>query len=511
MADTRAGLAAPLAHSEVQVAVAIAAVLAGVAVLFGQTFASLVDVWTQSDTFAHCFLIAPISLYLIWRRREALGCAPKKPSVVGLGAVLALSVMWLVSTIAALQVGQQFAAVLLVPAAVLAVLGIETSKQIAFPLAFLVFAVPFGEALIPALMDFTASFTVASLRLTGIPVLREGFFFKIPSGDFEVAKACSGIRYLIACSTLGVLYSYLSFRSWRKRAIFIVASIVAPIVANGIRAYGIVMIAHLSDMRLAVGVDHFIYGWVFFAALVVSLFWIGGKFADPPDVRPAAATNAGSRQRASNAAIFGVAALTVVCAAAGPYVFLARLSVPVGEARVPALPGSLADWSGSRAPIAAWSRPLPDAAVAASALYMNDRGSVELTALTFQPGTIEVVGSMRRLVDDARWPILDVGKASVASRHFEPNELVLRANNGFIVVWYWYVIGTQSVARDWRAKVGEGWLAIRYGRADSTLVVLSSDAAEAQGARAVLKDFVESASQAIDSCATGAVAGCVSL
>jgi len=37
-----------------------------------------------------------------------------------------------------------------------------------------------------------------------------------------------------------------------------------PIIANWLRAYMIVMIGHLSGNKLAVGVDHLIYGWLFF-------------------------------------------------------------------------------------------------------------------------------------------------------------------------------------------------------------------------------------------------------
>ena len=43
----------------------------------------------------------------------------------------------------------------------------------------------------------------------------------------------------------------------------------------------IVMIAHLSDMKLALGVDHYIYGWVFFGLVMLLLFWLGSLWAEP--------------------------------------------------------------------------------------------------------------------------------------------------------------------------------------------------------------------------------------
>ena len=89
-----------------------------------------------------------------------------------------------------------------------------------FPLAFMLFAVPVGEFLVPPMMEFTADFTVAAIRLTGIPVFREGLFFTLPTGAWSVVEACSGVRYIIASLTLGCLYAYLSYVSYLKRSNF---------------------------------------------------------------------------------------------------------------------------------------------------------------------------------------------------------------------------------------------------------------------------------------------------
>ena len=116
--------------------------------------------------------------------------------------------------------------------------------SLAFPLLFLLFAVPFGEVFIAPLIEFTADFTVAAVQLTGIPVLRNGTRFDLPTGSWSVVEACSGVRYLISSVTLGCLYAYLTYRSTTRRALFVALSIVVPIIANGLRAYMIVMIGH---------------------------------------------------------------------------------------------------------------------------------------------------------------------------------------------------------------------------------------------------------------------------
>ena len=102
----------------------------------------------------------------------------------------------------------------------------------AFPLFFLLLAVPFGEAFLPYLMSWTADFTVAALLLTGIPVYREGTFFALPSGQWSVVEACSGLRYLIASITIGTLYAYLTYQRWWKRALCVAFSVLTTAWAS---------------------------------------------------------------------------------------------------------------------------------------------------------------------------------------------------------------------------------------------------------------------------------------
>ena len=257
-----------------------AAATAWLLLWYFDTTASIVKIWMRSDTFAHGFVVVPISLYLIWRKRTEVAKLTPAPAVGGLFLVALIGFGWLLGNLGHAQVVEQFALVAMLPALTIALLGWRVARVLAFPLAFLFLAVPAGEALIPPLMEFTANFTVHALRLTGIPVYREGTFFTIPSGSWSVVEGCSGLRYLMASVTGGCLFAYISYASIRRRLLFVAASVVVPVVANGMRAYLIVLIAHLSDMRLALGIDHLIYGWVFFGLVMLTLFWIGSKWQE---------------------------------------------------------------------------------------------------------------------------------------------------------------------------------------------------------------------------------------
>jgi exosortase A len=489
-----------------------AAVLAVVAV-YWETFASLVAIWRDSETFAHCFLVPPIVLYLVWRKRAALAAVPMRVNWAGIALVLVLTLGWFVASAAEVQFGQQLTVVLMIPALTLAILGIEATKVILFPLAYLVFAVPFGEALIPTLMDITASITVFALRLTGLPVLREGMLFSIPSGDFEVAKACSGIRYLIACGSLGLLFAHFSYRSWRKRAVFIAASIIAAIVANGIRAYLIVMIAHLSGMRLAVGIDHLIYGWLFFGLLVALMFWVGGRYADATPVAvsgpvlataTATATATASASRGTSPALTCAFALgAVAVAAAGP--LLLGDSRAAGGARPASLPLlRQGDWSGPRAAELAWFRDPGDARVARGGAYGEAGQGVDLLIVSYPQSTrgVEMVGSVGALIDRDRWHVAATAQADLtgAAIDLQAREVVLRSGERRRVLWYWYAVGEARTSADWRAKLLEAWDVIVRGGSDSRLVIVSAETGEPGAARTVLRRFAQAALPAIAAC-----------
>ena len=54
------------------------------------TVASMVSIWWRSETFTHGFLILPITLFLVWRKRHELARIPVRPAPwTGAAALLA--------------------------------------------------------------------------------------------------------------------------------------------------------------------------------------------------------------------------------------------------------------------------------------------------------------------------------------------------------------------------------------------------------------------------------------
>jgi len=262
--------------------------------LFYPTYWSMIEIWWRSETFAHGFFIFPIAAYLIWKKRQQLAAAEISRDFRALLPLVGISFLWLLAHAVDVVAVQQFAAVLMLPVLIWLMIGFRATSLIAFPLAFLLLAVPFGEFLVYPLMKFTATFTVYAVRAIGIPVFWEGMYFSLPTGSWSVVESCSGFRYILASLTLGALYAYLSYRSFWRRVAFMLLALVVPIAANGIRAFMIVMIGHFSGMELAVGVDHLIYGWVWFGVVMFIMFWIGSFWQEKKPAQQVTSTASAS-------------------------------------------------------------------------------------------------------------------------------------------------------------------------------------------------------------------------
>jgi len=189
---------------------------------------------------------------------------------------------WLLGDAAGVSLFRHFGLVVMLQGAIAALLGREAVRALLFPLFYALFLVPAGEELVPALQGITAQISMALLGLAGIPAHIEGVFITTPSGYFEVAEACSGVKFLVAMFALGVLIANLCFRSWRRRLAFVAAALVVPVLANGVRAFATIYIAGETSSDAAAGFDHVVYGWFFFGIVIAVLMAGAWRYFDRP-------------------------------------------------------------------------------------------------------------------------------------------------------------------------------------------------------------------------------------
>src|SRR5215469_15440330 len=285
-----------------------------------------VQIWYEYPAYSHCFLILPISAWLVWDKRAEI--AAETPVAEPLALLLAIFpvLIWLAGYLSTTTELRQVAIVGFFEITLLAILGRRIFRLILFPALFLIFLIPTGEYLIPPLQRLTADFADWGLTQFGVVHYREGTLFELVSGRYSVAEACAGLRFLTATFTLGTLFCYLTFRRWWKIVVFLAACIVFPIAANGVRVLATIMVANYTSNRVAAGMDHIVYGWGFAVVIMLALLYGGSLFRDEPSApKPTSMTKKESRP-----GIFAPAAVTAALVAAiavGP-VFAARASQP---------------------------------------------------------------------------------------------------------------------------------------------------------------------------------------
>lgn len=236
----------------------ILARVTGIVLLFGITylpvFATLYGKYVEVDSYySHGFLVPLLSAFVIWWKRDALKTMSVVPSRAGLwvlgGGLLlyVLATSWLVNFVSALS--------MLVVLAGLSIylFGLAVTRALWFPVVFLLYMVPLPKFSI-IYITFWLKLLVASLaadvvEVVGIPVLLDGAYLTLPNGVIEIENACSGLRSLIALTSLGAVYAYLAPLSTARKWILLVAAVPIALAANLIRVVAMVLVSYQYGPR----------------------------------------------------------------------------------------------------------------------------------------------------------------------------------------------------------------------------------------------------------------------
>lgn len=483
-------------------ALAVFGLIAALLLAYYPTAAAIVTIWSRSETFTHAFVVPPIVLWLAWRLRAEL--APLRPAPMPwvLLPMACAAAAWLLGSLVQVNAVMHLALAVMLVLTVPLLLGWQVTWVLLFPLAFFFFAVPIGEFMTPWMVQWTADFTVTALRASGIPIYREGMQFVIPSGSWSVVEACSGVRYLMASVMVGSLFAYLNYTSTRRRVIFMAVAIAVPIVANWLRAYMIVMLGHLSNNQIATGVDHLVYGWVFFGIVIMAMFFVGARWAEPE--LPVESTHRLAASPVQAEPRFAGWALAAVLTLAAPAFLIQQLAdaAPTKQPVV-TLPATLADgWQASSASGVDWRPIYVDASAEAAREYTGRHGEVGVYVAYYrdQNEARKLVSSTNMLVrsDDFRWNALRQAAHTVASPTgdvtLRTTELLGREVPGRtqrlrLQVWQVYWVGGHLTSSGVMAKLWTAWQRLRGLGDESAAVVLYAQEDSPGAAKPVLETF----------------------
>lgn len=266
----------PWAHGQAGLWGAALAALALMAVVYGRTVAALWRMWSHNDTYSHGFLIAPVSLFLVWSLRKELRATPAAPTWAGIPVVALAALLQLAGIRGDVTMFQAYSLILLVAGLAWTWFGAKVLQRLAFPIAFLAFGAPTFPVIVNQLsfrLKAIAAFGSVSLaQLSGVSVNLQGMDLYMPTGVMTIEGACSGLNSLIALMALGALFAYLGTGpAWRRWLLF-ACSVPVALAANIVRITSLCVYAGLTDTTRATGLFHNIGGFVLFGFALLAMF-----------------------------------------------------------------------------------------------------------------------------------------------------------------------------------------------------------------------------------------------
>ncbi|MEP9357349.1 exosortase A [Sphingomonas sp. KR3-1] len=458
--------------------------------IFHRDTLDLATIYWTNTTFGHCLFIAPVIGWLVWQRRAELSQVPPQGWWPGLAFVAAGGLGWMVGDAAGVALFRHAGLVLMLQGAVVSVLGPNLARGLLFPLCYMGFLVPFGDFLEGPLQDITIAMVMPMLHAFGVPASVDGVLITTSNGYFEVAEACSGAKFVIAMVAFGVLVANVCYVAWRRRAAFLVAAVIVPVLANGIRAFGTIYVAWWTSVEAATGFDHIVYGWVFFGLVMAAVLAIGWKWFDrDPDARwfDPSKLQAVPAQRL-DAPVAGLLVLAVAS------LFLGWSSL--NDARAARLPAQVAllevpGWhrvpANARAP---WSPNYPGADYFLIQRYADDSGrTVDLAVAVYatQHEGHELVGfGIGAIRENDKWvKIEDLGpvRQGAALRMTGPG----RTEREVVT---WYRIGGVLTGSEKRVKLETLRTKLLGGNQAGVAVLVSAEQGNENGAHAAIQDFL---------------------
>lgn len=233
------------------------------------------EAWNPENNQEHSTLVLPISLFLVWYHRGELAAARKEPWNAGLYLV-AFGVGCYVLAARSLQPRIAiFALPCILLGAVSFLWGRAVARILLFPCAFLLFMIPIG-----GLVQGTVSLQIlvttvcnALASVIGMKIEASGTTIRSLDGsfNFDIAEGCSGIRSLMAMTTLTALYVHFTQREWWKKGVIFAGSLFFAVVGNIGRIFTVILFAKFISPRIAGGIYHDYSGFIFFPIAVLSM------------------------------------------------------------------------------------------------------------------------------------------------------------------------------------------------------------------------------------------------
>jgi len=247
---------------------------------FFPVWKSLINTWSTSEDYSHGFFIVPISLFIIWQKRQILSKTPIQPSLWGLVLVVFSLLLYLVAYFGEIATVASFSMLLLLAGLVVYFYGFKVFKELIFPFFMLLFMIPMPSQIYSTLtipLQLPVSQISAGISsVIGIPIYREGNVLHLPERTLQVVQACSGMRSMISLLTLSAVFGYITLKSNSLRTLLFLSGIPAAIIVNIIRVLILITAQYYFSYDLTDGTLHTGFGVVIFIFALLLIYGTKG-------------------------------------------------------------------------------------------------------------------------------------------------------------------------------------------------------------------------------------------
>ena len=493
-----------MASDHILTGIALFSCLVILTLIYHQTAASLYLTWTAENSLqSHGLLLLPLSSYLLFRewhsRRQILELRFRP---LFLFSLLILSVVWLMSEIAQVQVVSQILLILVLCITVFALFGFGESKTLAFPILILLSATSVWSVLSHPLQEPTAIFVNQLLHLTGYTSFQESYFITIPEGVFEVGDTCSGLRYQIAAITLAMIYAFFSQYSLGISLLYVILASFVAFISNSIRIFIVVLSGHYTNMTHSLLDDHIWLGWVVFVICYASFMYASvlvEKRMSPISKVEQVINNAGAGVRESSnsySKTFVISSALLLSASVGPL----YSAITEDNAQQQSTDEVILDFEGLRQslinPTDKWAPTWLRADSESRASYSIQGKEIDFYSAyyAYQEQGKEAVNDLNRAYNSDLWQVnhrldREVNLPNGGSMVVFEEEITDTKGNKRIV-WSWYYIGGNRSSNKLLSK-WHGILSGLRGKSDAAVIVLSvKRQGDGVAERIAMQDFV---------------------
>lgn len=430
------------------ICVSIAMLFAAVP-LFWPAFVELAARWDEpAGGNSHGYVVVALVPWLAWLRRDRVAFRDGGRGIA-IGAMFCCGIAYAMARSAHVELAAWVVLPVLLFATAIACHGWRGGRSLAFPIAYLYFALPVWALLTPALQAATVAASSAMLRALGLRVYIDGDFVTVPAGTFEIAGGCAGTSFFVVALATATTFAFVEGMRMREALRLCAVAAGMAIVLNWLRVATIIVVGNATAMRTSLVADHFALGWWMFAAGLVPLFVYARRLAarsgPPPRI------GAAPRVDASRAAAVSAAALAVL--ALGPVLatFVADRVGAVPVLHAPDVSGWRKDPSTGR-----WRPEFPGAAATVEAAYRRGDANVDAFAAFYgHQGPLRKLIGYPSDVAGGSWSMQASRDVDDRLRPFVRRGELSGPGGRRRAVWSWYEVRGERFRSAWQVKLHE--------------------------------------------------------